>query len=250
MSDDKESDRLVELAKDAEVLRRQIDQGGEALRRQVEQLGRATEQFVRDARRTTPNVGHGPSFQRRVVTAADAPDTKRTRHGKLLISAPSQRVTREHWSDTDHPCIKRSARPDTNGKAELTITARHWDAVQSQHRPAHQVRGIDKADIDGQLLGHDGHRLVEVERRMMRSTPRAGAAVGLMLAFRRQHLQEIATVPTDLNATERRITELYTKAMALTVPSCQNWTRPKGEVGGCCWTGTSSALERMGGSWR
>jgi uncharacterized protein YjbI with pentapeptide repeats len=41
----------------------------------------------------------------------------------------------------------------------------------------------------------------------------AGAAVGLMLAFRRQHHQEIVTVLTDLDATERRITELYTKAV-------------------------------------
>ncbi len=32
-----------------------------------------------------------------------------------------------------------------------------------------------------------------------------------MLAFRRQHHQEIATLLTDLDATERRITELYTK---------------------------------------
>jgi hypothetical protein len=41
----------------------------------------------------------------------------------------------------------------------------------------------------------------------------AGAAVGLMLAFRRQHHQEVATVLTDRDATERRITELYTKAV-------------------------------------
>ena len=41
----------------------------------------------------------------------------------------------------------------------------------------------------------------------------AGAAVGLMLAFRRQHHQEIATAQTDHDATERRITELYTKAV-------------------------------------
>ena len=41
----------------------------------------------------------------------------------------------------------------------------------------------------------------------------AAAAVGLGLAFRRQHHQEIATVLTDLDATERRITELYTKAV-------------------------------------
>jgi uncharacterized protein YjbI with pentapeptide repeats len=41
----------------------------------------------------------------------------------------------------------------------------------------------------------------------------AGAAVGLMLAFRRQHHQEIATGLTDRDATERRITELYTRAV-------------------------------------
>jgi hypothetical protein len=41
----------------------------------------------------------------------------------------------------------------------------------------------------------------------------AGAAVGLMLAFRRQYHQEVATELTDRDATERRITELYTKAV-------------------------------------
>ena len=41
----------------------------------------------------------------------------------------------------------------------------------------------------------------------------AGAAVGLVLALRRQHHQEIATAWTDQDATERRITELYTKAV-------------------------------------
>jgi hypothetical protein len=41
----------------------------------------------------------------------------------------------------------------------------------------------------------------------------AGAAVGLMLAFRRQHHQEISTALTDHDATQRRITELYTKAV-------------------------------------
>lgn len=40
----------------------------------------------------------------------------------------------------------------------------------------------------------------------------AAAAVGLMLAFRRQQHQEIATLLNDLDATERRITELYAKA--------------------------------------
>jgi Pentapeptide repeats (9 copies) len=43
----------------------------------------------------------------------------------------------------------------------------------------------------------------------------AGAAVGLMLAFRRQHHHEIATAMADLDATERRVTELYAKAAEL-----------------------------------
>jgi Pentapeptide repeats (9 copies) len=41
----------------------------------------------------------------------------------------------------------------------------------------------------------------------------AGVAAGLMLAFRRQHLQEIATVLTGRDAAERRIIELYAKAV-------------------------------------
>ena len=41
----------------------------------------------------------------------------------------------------------------------------------------------------------------------------AGAAVTLMLAFRRQYHQEKATTLTNRDATEQRITELYTKAV-------------------------------------
>jgi hypothetical protein len=40
-----------------------------------------------------------------------------------------------------------------------------------------------------------------------------GAAIGLLLAFRRQHHSEVATVLGDHDAEERRITELYTKAV-------------------------------------
>jgi hypothetical protein len=43
--------------------------------------------------------------------------------------------------------------------------------------------------------------------------PDAGAAVGLMLALRRQHHQEIATALTDRDATGRRITGLYARAV-------------------------------------
>jgi hypothetical protein len=41
----------------------------------------------------------------------------------------------------------------------------------------------------------------------------AGAAIGLLLAFRRQYHSEVATVLGDHDAEERRITELYTKAV-------------------------------------
>lgn len=51
VSEDKEPNWLVELAKNAEVLRRQIDEGGQAMRQQIEQLLRAAEQFVLDAQR-------------------------------------------------------------------------------------------------------------------------------------------------------------------------------------------------------
>jgi Pentapeptide repeats (9 copies) len=40
----------------------------------------------------------------------------------------------------------------------------------------------------------------------------AAAAVGLLLAFRRQYHQEVSTLLVDRDATERRITELYAKA--------------------------------------
>ena len=52
-------------------------------------------------------VSGSRSGQARICRLA-RPDTKRTRHGKLLISAPSRCVTREHRNDTDHPCTKRS----------------------------------------------------------------------------------------------------------------------------------------------
>ena len=95
----------------------------------------------------------------------------------------------------------------------LCLVVDAWRGRRSRHR---RFRGYDVAA---------GHR----QRRQAWYRPRqltagcgpyracggagAGAAVGLMLAFRRQHHQEIATVLTDLDATERRITELYAKAV-------------------------------------
>ena len=59
------------------------------------------------ARYTCSGPGFAGRSPRRYRTWPD-PDTNRIRHGKLLISARSRCVTREHGSDTDHPCIKRS----------------------------------------------------------------------------------------------------------------------------------------------
>jgi hypothetical protein len=57
--------------------------------------------------------------------------------------------------------------------------------------------------------------LLDAVRTGLAAAAGAGAAVGLMLAFRRQHHQEISTVLTDSDAVERRITDLYAKAAEL-----------------------------------
>jgi hypothetical protein len=61
--------RLVELARNAEAFKRQLDEGGDSLRRQVEQLGRTIRQFVRD---NQAQVG-GPvaPLPQRVMRAAE-----------------------------------------------------------------------------------------------------------------------------------------------------------------------------------
>jgi hypothetical protein len=53
---------------------------------------------------------------------------------------------------------------------------------------------------------------VEAVRTGLAAGAGTGAAIALMLAFRRQQYQEIATALTDHDATERRITDLYAKA--------------------------------------
>ncbi|WP_218011244.1 hypothetical protein [Herbidospora mongoliensis] len=47
---------------------------------------------------------------------------------------------------------------------------------------------------------------------MLRTALAAGAGITLALAFRRQRHQEISTAHTTHDATERRVTDLYTKA--------------------------------------
>ncbi|GGL56691.1 hypothetical protein GCM10014719_67640 [Planomonospora parontospora subsp. antibiotica] len=62
-----------------------------------------------------------------------------------------------------------------------------------------------------------GVTLVQVRSEVLRTALAAGAGIGaaitLMLAFRRQRHQEIATLHTSHDAAERRVTELYTKAV-------------------------------------
>ncbi|WP_147425046.1 pentapeptide repeat-containing protein [Bailinhaonella thermotolerans] len=54
---------------------------------------------------------------------------------------------------------------------------------------------------------------VEIVRTALAAGTGIGAAIALMLAFRRQRHQEIAAAHTTHDATERRVTELYTKAV-------------------------------------
>ncbi|GAT71439.1 pentapeptide repeat domain-containing protein [Planomonospora sphaerica] len=62
-----------------------------------------------------------------------------------------------------------------------------------------------------------GVTLVQVRSEVLRTALAAGAGIGaaitLMLAFRRQRHQEIAIFHTSHDATERRVTDLYTKAV-------------------------------------
>jgi hypothetical protein len=55
-----------------------------------------------------------------------------------LISAPSQRVTQEHWSDTDHPCIKRS-----------DFLPARWNRLHGRHKKGREsVREYSSPCID------------------------------------------------------------------------------------------------------
>ncbi len=47
----------------------------------------------------------------------------------VLTSGPSQRETREHWSDTDHPCIKRSVADSRHRRGPPGTANRHHRAV-------------------------------------------------------------------------------------------------------------------------
>jgi hypothetical protein len=68
MNDD--DGRLVELARNAEAFKRQLDEGGDELRRQVEQFGRAVGQFVRDNR--AQGAGPVTPLPQRLMRAAEA----------------------------------------------------------------------------------------------------------------------------------------------------------------------------------
>ena len=83
----------------------------------------------------------------------------------------------------------------------VVITAFVMTILAADHRQRRKP-GTDRANAS-----------LDAVRTGLAASTSTGAAVGLMLAFRRQHHQEIATVLTDRNATERRITELYTKAV-------------------------------------
>ena len=90
------------------------------------------------------------------------------------------------------------------------------DACRSRRSRHRRFRGDDVAadHASGAKPGTErANSRLDAVRTGLAAGAGAGAAVGLMLAFRRQHHQEIATDLTDCDATERRITELYTKAV-------------------------------------
>lgn len=90
------------------------------------------------------------------------------------------------------------------------------DARRSRRSHHRRLRGSDVAlaIASGANPGTDRANLrTDAVRTGLAAGAGAGAAVGLMLAFRRQYHQEVVTELTDRDATERRITELYTKAV-------------------------------------
>jgi hypothetical protein len=73
------------------------------------------------------------------------------------------------------------------------------------------TRGV--LSLDKKASGPDKAQVrVEIVRTGLAAGAGIGAAVGLMLAFRRQRHQEIATALGDHDAAERRITDLYNAA--------------------------------------
>ncbi|MET9341863.1 hypothetical protein [Nonomuraea sp. NPDC003804] len=83
----------------------------------------------------------------------------------------------------------------------------------------------------------------EILRTALAAGAGVGAAVTLMLAFRRQRHQEVAAAHATHDATERRVTELYTKAVSSSAA-----IRPRSVWAGCtrwsAWPKTTPATGR------
>ncbi|MFG2076907.1 pentapeptide repeat-containing protein [Nonomuraea maritima] len=86
--------------------------------------------------------------------------------------------------------------------AALLIGAATWATS------AWLLQDLGQLPIDKQISTR-----IEVARTALAAAAGVGAAVTLMLAVRRQRHQELATAHTTHDATERRVTELYTKAV-------------------------------------
>ncbi|MEU6783882.1 pentapeptide repeat-containing protein [Nonomuraea angiospora] len=70
------------------------------------------------------------------------------------------------------------------------------------------LQDLDQLPIDKQISAR-----IEAARTALAAAAGVGAAVTLLLAVRRQRHQELATAHTTHDAAERRVTELYTKAV-------------------------------------
>ncbi|MFF5208902.1 hypothetical protein [Streptosporangium sp. NPDC000396] len=70
------------------------------------------------------------------------------------------------------------------------------------------LQGLDTVPVAGQVSAR-----IEAVRTALAAGAGVGAAVTLLLAVRRQRHQELATAHTTHDAAERRVIELYTKAV-------------------------------------
>ncbi|MGI5292954.1 pentapeptide repeat-containing protein [Nonomuraea polychroma] len=86
--------------------------------------------------------------------------------------------------------------------AALLIGAAAWGTT------AWLLQDVDKLPIAEQISTR-----IEAARTALAAAAGVGAAVTLLLAVRRQRHQELATAHTTHDAAERRVTELYTKAV-------------------------------------
>ena len=152
------------------------------------------------------------------VTEEYAPGCRGTAQRRPLarrVDRRLHRVTRSTW--------RRMTTCDLTATPRLPDTAIARATVGSPHH-SHSSRGVsDRADCWIGPVVVDRHHRVRVKRSCGSTTQRSpnsaehcvasGGLFVLYLAYRRQAHQEIVARLTEHDASERRVTELYTKAV-------------------------------------